>query len=96
MRDPEDPALWVVPVARRMQTGPGSSGWVGALLSFAGLEQLKQRFGQVVSEQGLVGYDGTILASVENRYNGRNVSNSNLFRQGVTTGQARWPRPGRG
>ncbi len=86
-RDPDDPALWVVPVARRMQMGPTSSGWVGALLSFAGLEQLKQRFGEVVSEQGLVGYDGTILASVENRYNGRNVSHSALFRQGVATGQ---------
>ena len=88
MRDPEDPAGWLVPVARRVQMGPGSSGWAGALISFAGLEQLRQRFGGVVSEQGLVGYDGTILASVENRYNGRSVSHSELFRQGVATGQS--------
>jgi len=87
MRDPEDSAGWVVPVARRLQTGPSSSGWAGALISFAGLEQLKQRFGSVVSEQGLVGSDGIILASVENRYNGRSVSHSALFRQGVATGQ---------
>jgi two-component system, NarL family, sensor kinase len=86
MPDPEDPARWVVPVAGRAQTGPDSSGWVGALLSFASLEQLRQRFGEVVSEQGLVGYDGTILASVENRYNGRNVSQSELFRRGIATG----------
>ncbi|MGB6487925.1 MAG: histidine kinase [Steroidobacteraceae bacterium] len=87
MRDPEDSAGWVVPVARRVQTGASSSGWAGALISFAGLEQLKQRFGSVVSEQGLVGYDGTILASVENRYNGRSVAHSALFQQGVATGQ---------
>ncbi|HUA25504.1 MAG TPA: histidine kinase [Steroidobacteraceae bacterium] len=86
MPDPEDPSHWVVPLARRAQTGPDSSGWVGTLLSFAGLEQLRQRFGDVVSEQGLVGYNGTILASVENRYNGRNVSHSALFRRGVATG----------
>jgi PAS domain S-box-containing protein len=86
MADPEDPARWVVPVAQRVQTSPGASGWVGALLSFASLEQLKQRFGAVVSEQGLVGYDGIILASVEDRYNGRNVSQSTLFRHGVATG----------
>jgi two-component system, NarL family, sensor kinase len=87
VHDPEDSAGWVVPVARRVQTGANSSGWAGALISFAGLEQLRQRFGGVVSEQGLVGYDGTILASVENRYNGRSVSQSTLFHQGVATGQ---------
>ncbi len=87
LRDPEDSARWVVPVARRVQVGPGSSGWAGALISFAGLEQLRQRFGNVVSEQGLVGYDGTILASVENRYNGRSVAHSALFLQGVATGE---------
>jgi PAS domain S-box-containing protein len=86
MPDPEDPARWVVPVAQRVQTSPTANGWVGALLSFASLEQLKQRFGAVVSEQGLVGYDGIILASVEDRYNGRNVSQSALFRHGVATG----------
>jgi signal transduction histidine kinase len=64
MHDPQDPNHWVVPIARPQQTGPGASGWVGALLSFTGLEQLKQRFGDVVSLQGLVGLDGTILASV--------------------------------
>ena len=86
MPDPDNAARWVVPVARRAQTGPAASGWAGALLSFASLEQLRQRFGEVVSEQGLVGSDGTILASVGNRYNGRNVSQSPLFRRGVTTG----------
>ncbi|MFZ0500054.1 MAG: histidine kinase [Steroidobacteraceae bacterium] len=87
MRDPEDSARWVVPVARQVQTGPASRGWAGALISFAGLEQLRQRFGEVVSEQGLVGSDGTILASVDNRYNGRSVSQSALFRRGVATGE---------
>ena len=83
MRDPQDPNHWVVPLARLEQIGPGVSGWVGALLSFTGLEQLKQRFGDVVSLQGLVGMDGTILASVGDRRTGRNVAQVDLFRRAI-------------
>ncbi|MGH8199967.1 MAG: histidine kinase [Steroidobacteraceae bacterium] len=83
MHDPQDPNHWVVPIARPEQTGPGVSGWVGALLSFTGLEQLKQRFGDVVSLQGLVGLDGTILASVGDRRTGRNVAQADLFRRAI-------------
>ena len=87
MRDPEDGARWVVPIARRVHTGPTSIGWAGALLSFAGLQQLNQRFGERVSQLGLVGLDGTILANVGNRildrYTGRTVSQSDIFRRGI-------------
>ena len=57
VRDPENPTRWVVPIARRAQTAPTSSGWAGALISFSSLEQLNGRFGNVVSEQGLVQFD---------------------------------------
>ena len=87
MHDPEDPTRWVVPIARRVHTGPSSMGWAGALLNFAELQQLNQRFGDRVSELGLVGLDGTILANVGNRvldrYTGRNVAQSELFRRGI-------------
>ena len=87
LRDPEDPDDWVVPVARPMQTGPDASGWAGALLSFTSLEQLKQRFGDVVSLQGLVGLDGTVLASVGDRRNGRNVAQTDLFHRAIVGGR---------
>lgn len=86
LRDPVDPGHWVVPIARRTPTGPMSSGWAGALLSFADLERLERRFGEVVSEQGLVRQDGMILASADDRYTGRNVAGSSLFRHGLATG----------
>lgn len=85
--DPEDPARWVVPIARRAQTGRGSSGWAGALLSFTGLEQLNHRFGDVVTEQGLVGFDGTILASVGNLTTGRSIAQNELFRRAIAGGR---------
>jgi PAS domain S-box-containing protein len=88
LRDPAEPARWVVPIARRTRTGLTAVGWAGALISFARLEQLDQRFGDRVSQLGLVGLDGTILANVGDRildrYTGRNVSRSELFRRGVT------------
>lgn len=91
MHDPEDPARWVVPIAGRVHTGLTSIGWAGALLSFAGLQQLNRRFGDRVSELGLVGLDGTILAGVSerilDRYTGYNVSRSDIFRRGVAGGR---------
>jgi PAS domain S-box-containing protein len=91
MRDPEDPGRWVVPIARRVSTGLTSPGWAGALLSFAGLEQLNQRFGDQVSELALLALDGTVLANVSNgkldRYTGLNVARADLFRRGVTNGR---------
>lgn len=84
MGDPEDPHRWVVPIAQREQTGPGSSGWAGALISFAGLEQLHRRFGAVVSQQGLVAFDGTVLASTGDQYTGRSIAQNPLFRRSVT------------
>ena len=86
VRDPDDPARWVVPIARQTQTGPATNGWAGALFSFASLEQLRQRFGSVVSQQGLVRFDGTVLASPEDRYTGRNVARNELFRRALATG----------
>ena len=87
LRDPEDATRWVVPIARRVHTSLTSIGWAGALLSFAGLQQLNQRFGDRVSQLGLVGRDGTILANVGNhildRYTGRNVAQSDIFRRGI-------------
>ncbi|HEV2270228.1 MAG TPA: ATP-binding protein [Steroidobacteraceae bacterium] len=87
MHDPEDAARWVVPIARRVHTGLTSLGWAGALLSFAGLQQLNQRFGERVSQLGLIALDGTILANVGDhvldRYTGRNVAQSDLFRRGI-------------
>lgn len=85
MRDPEDATRWVVPIARRVQTAPASIGWAGVLISFAGLEQLHQRFGSVVSEQGLIGFDGTILASLGDRNTGRNVALNRLYRRALAT-----------
>ena len=85
MADPEDPSRWVVPIARRAQTGPSSNGWAGALISFAGLEQLHGRFGTVVSQQALVGFDGTVLASTRDQYTGRSIAQNALFRRSVTT-----------
>ncbi len=91
MRNPEDPARWVVPIARRVHTALTSVGWAGALMSFAGLERLDQRFDGQVSELGLIGLDGTILANVGDRildrYTGRNISHSELFRRGITNAQ---------
>lgn len=90
-RDPDELSRWVVPIARRTQTGPASRGWAGALLSFAGLEELHQRFGDQVSQLGLVGTDGTILANVGNgtldRYTGRNIAQNPLFRRALDTGR---------
>ncbi|HEV2443281.1 MAG TPA: ATP-binding protein [Steroidobacteraceae bacterium] len=87
IHDPEDSARWLVPIAHRVRTGLTASGWAGALLSFAGLGQLNQRFGDQVSELGLVALDGTILAGVGDgkldRYTGVNVSRSDIFRRGV-------------
>jgi PAS domain S-box-containing protein len=83
LRDPADPSRWVVPIARRVRTGPASSGWAGALFSFADLEQVNRRAGNVVSQQGLVRSDGTVLASIGDRRTGRNVGQSELFRRGV-------------
>jgi PAS domain S-box-containing protein len=87
IHDPEEPGRWLVPIAHRVRTGLTSSGWAGALLSFAELGQLDQRFGDRVSQLGLVGLDGTVLAGVGerqlDRYTGRNVSRSDLFRRGV-------------
>jgi PAS domain S-box-containing protein len=90
MHDPEDPARWAVPIAQRAQTGPTTSGWVGALLSFAGLQQLNQRFGNQLSELGVVRFDGMVLANVGNlkldRYTGRNISQSDVFRRAAASG----------
>ncbi|HEY7889258.1 MAG TPA: histidine kinase [Steroidobacteraceae bacterium] len=87
LRDPEDSARWVVPIARQVHTGATSIGWAGALLSFAGLQQINQRFGDRVSELGLIALDGTILANVGerilDRYTGRNIAQSELFRRGI-------------
>ncbi len=91
IRDREDRDRWVVPIARRAQTGSTSTGWAGALISFAGLEQLNGRFGTVVNEQGLVGFDGTVLASVRDRRTGRNISQYVLFRRALGNG---WQRGG--
>jgi PAS domain S-box-containing protein len=91
LHDPDDSSHWVVPIARRVRTGPGTSGWAGVLLSFAELAQVNRRFGNQVSELGLVSADGTILANVGNRtldlYTGRNVSRNELFRHAVATGR---------
>jgi PAS domain S-box-containing protein len=87
MRDPEDPGRWVVPIARRVQTGATASGWAGALISFSGLGQINGRFGNVVSEQGLVGFDGTVLASLRQRRTGLNVAHNPLFQRAVTVGR---------
>jgi PAS domain S-box-containing protein len=91
LHDPEDSTRWVVPIAGRVHTGLTSTGWAGALLSFAGLEQLNQRFGDRVSELALLGLDGTVLANVGNGkldlYTGRNVSGADLFRRGVASGR---------
>src|SRR5579883_3139177 len=78
LHDPQESTRWVVPIAARVRTGPTSTGWAGALLSFAGLEQLNRRFGDQVSELALLGLDGTVLANVGkgklDLYTGRNVS----------------------
>ena len=91
LHDPEESTRWVVPIAGRVHTGLTSTGWAGALLSFAGLEQLNQRFGDRVSELALLGLDGTVLANVGNGkldlYTGRNVSGADLFRRGVASGR---------
>ncbi|HEX5462195.1 MAG TPA: ATP-binding protein [Steroidobacteraceae bacterium] len=86
IEDPEAASHWVVPIARHTQTGQGSRGWAGALISFSGLEQLNRRFGKVASEQGLVGFDGTVLASEGDRYTGRSIAQLEIFRRAVDTG----------
>jgi len=75
----------VVPIARRTQTGPASVGWAGALISFSGLEQLNRRFGSVASQQGLVGFDGTVLASERDQYIGQSVAQFEIFRRAVSS-----------
>ena len=96
MADPEAPAHWVVPIARRTRTGPASSGWAGTLISFSALEQLNRRFGSVASEQGLVGFDGTVLASERNQYTGRSVAQLEIFRRAVSTARRGGVVEGRG
>jgi PAS domain S-box-containing protein len=85
--DPDMPTRWVVPLARRVEIGPDSSGWAGALISFSSLEQLNRRFGSVVSEQGLIGFDGTVLASIGDRRTGRSIAQNELFRRAVSAGR---------
>ncbi|MGH8326044.1 MAG: histidine kinase [Steroidobacteraceae bacterium] len=90
LEDPEDPGRWMVPIARRAPTGPASSGWVGALISFGELEQLNRRFGEEVSQLSLIRVDGTVLADVDdhklNEYVGRNISGSEDFRRAARSG----------
>jgi PAS domain S-box-containing protein len=89
-RDSLEAGRWVVPIARRVRTGPGTHGWAGALLSFAELGQLNRRFGNQVAELALVGTDGTVLANVGNgkldRFTGRNVAHSQIFRRAAAAG----------
>jgi PAS domain S-box-containing protein len=91
LHDPLHPARWVVPVARRVRTGSGASGWAGALLSFAGLGELNRRFGRQVSEMALVATNGTVLASVGDRqldrYTGRSVARDAAFRRAIASGR---------
>lgn len=91
LEDPEDPGRWVVPIARRAPTGPASSGWVGALISFDGLEQLTRRFGDQVSEVSLIGVDGTVLADVQdhklNRHVGQSILRHELFQRAMDNGR---------
>ncbi len=91
LHDPQESTRWVVPIAARVRTGPTSTGWAGALLSFAGLEQLNRRFGDQVSELALLGLDGTVLANVGkgklDLYTGRNVSGAELLRRSVASGR---------
>ncbi|HEV7136301.1 MAG TPA: histidine kinase [Steroidobacteraceae bacterium] len=91
LQDPEDPGQWVVPIARRAQTGPAASGWVGALISFGELEPLARRFGDRVHELSLIGLDGTILADVQdhklNQYAGQSISRHELFRRAIDNGR---------
>jgi PAS domain S-box-containing protein len=91
LRDPQDAARWVVPVARPVRIGPAASGWAGAFLSFSGLDEVERRFGERVTELGLIGTDGTILANVGNheldRYTGRSLAQDELFRRAVANGR---------
>lgn len=96
MADPDAPSHWVVPIARRTQTGPSSSGWAGTLISFSALEQLNRRFGNVASEQGLVGFDGTVLASEGDQYTGRSIAQLEIFRRAVSTARRGGIVEGRG
>jgi len=96
MADPQAPTRWVVPIARRTQTGPAARGWAGTLISFTGLEQLNRRFGRVASEQGLIGFDGTVLASERDQYTGRSVAQLETFRRAVSTARRGGIVEGRG
>jgi hypothetical protein len=96
MADPQAPSHWVVPIARRAQTAQGVGGWAGALISFTGLEQLNRRFGNVISEQGLIGFDGTVLVSEGDRYTGRSVAQLEIFRRAVATARRGGIVTGRG
>ncbi len=90
MREPGDPNAIVVPVARRTLTGPGTSGWAGALFDFTSLPKLYPQFGSPISELGLIASNGTVLVAAKGRhldhYRGVSLAHNELWLRARATG----------
>ncbi len=92
MHNPLHPSEWVVPVARRTHTGSKTLGWAGALFDFTGFRKLYLKFGDQVSQMGLVSADGIVLADVEKDSRqitpGISLAHDKLFQRAIHSGTA--------
>jgi PAS domain S-box-containing protein len=89
--DPERPGSLVVPVAWRIATGQGPTGWAGALFSFDAFDRLYRSFPGPVLTITLIGTDGTVLMRtpmVDNRDVGAgiNIASTEEFKRAMRQG----------
>jgi len=84
MPDPDNPAEWVVPVARRFGHNNLQKTWAGALMAFSRLGGVYEQT-ESASGVGLFANDGTALllipAGEMRAAEGSNIGSSELFRQ---------------
>ncbi|MGB6307846.1 MAG: PAS domain S-box protein [Steroidobacteraceae bacterium] len=89
--DPERPGDLVIPVARRVASGDGSTVWAGGLLNLDDFDDLNRRFLDQVTTIAVVLADGIVLARAP-KVNGRDVSagtsvaSSDLYRRAIAQG----------
>jgi PAS domain S-box-containing protein len=93
IEDPEHPGNFVIPIARRVESGESTSAWAGALFRFDGFDSLYRQFSDQILTMGLIGSDGTILVRVPNAGGrdtsvGSNVASAAMFRRAISQGNA--------
>jgi PAS domain S-box-containing protein len=84
MPDPENPAVRVIPIARRVTHGKLRDTWAGALIAFSSLEGVYEQ-AESASGVGLFANDGTALLLIPRAKmgsaEGSNIAGSELFKQ---------------